>query len=147
MNLIEILNDNMKKAMKSHNKRELSVIRMVKASIQLEKINKQKELTDDEVLDIIIKQIKLRQDAIIEFKKANRNDLIDEYEKEIEILNCYLPQQLSDKEVEDMIDLIIGANNFTNSNDLGKIIKEIIPKVKGKYDLSKVNNIIKLKLN
>ncbi len=147
MSLIKLLNDDMIKAMKEHNKRELSVIRMVKAAIQLEEINKQQELTDEDVIGIIMKQVKMRHDSITEFKKGNRDDLVEETEKEITILNKYLPEQLSDEEVEQIIDQVIKEYNYSSSNDMGNIMREVVPKVKGKYDLSKVNAIIKNKLS
>jgi len=143
MSLIELLNEDMIKAMKSQSKKELSVIRMVKAAMQLEKINKQRELTDDDVLDIVNKQVKLCNDAIAEFKKANRNDLVEESELEIVILNKYLPEQLTDEELDKIIDSVIQSKQGL---DFGSLMKETIPMVKGKADLSKVSSIIRQKI-
>lgn len=98
-----ILND-LKTAMKNQDKDTLKVIRMVKGSMQLAEIDLKHELNDDEVINIISKEIKTRRDSIKEFIKGNRQDLVDETEKEIKILENYLPEQLSDDEINSIID-------------------------------------------
>lgn len=132
--------------MKNKDSFSLGVIRMVKGAIQLEKINKKRELNDDEVIAVISKQIKMRNDSIKEFEKANRTDLVEQNQKEIAILNTYMPEQLSDEEVNKIIDEAFAKLNPTSSKDMGIIMKEISPKVKGKADMGKVNSIIKDKL-
>ena len=99
----KILED-LKLAMKNQDKEKLSVVRMIKGAIQMEELNKKHELTDDEVIAIIAKQIKSRKEAIVEFEKANRNDLVEQNKSEIEILNTYMPEQLSDEEIMKVID-------------------------------------------
>jgi uncharacterized protein len=146
MTLIEVLNADMIKAMKEKNKEDLSVIRMVRAAIQLEQINKQKTLTDEDTLDIIMKQIKLRMDSINEFNKCNRQELIPQVESEIDILNKYLPVQLTEEELEDIINQVFIIVEPKSAADMGKIMKEVMPIVKGKADMGKVNSIIKVKL-
>ncbi len=89
MTILERLNSDLKDAMKSKDSFKLSVIRLTKGAIQLESINKKKELSDDEVIAIISKQIKMRKDSITEFEKAKRNDLIKQYNDEIDFLNKY----------------------------------------------------------
>jgi uncharacterized protein YqeY len=134
-------------AMKSHDKETLDVIRMVKGAIQLESINKQKELTDDDIITIIGKQIKMRREAIEEFKKANRTDLISQNESEIAILNKYLPEQLSDEELNKIITEVVNRVGAKEASDIGKVMKELVPLIKGKADMSKVNLIIKEKIS
>lgn len=134
-------------AMKEHNKKKIDVIKLVKAAIQNEEINLKKELNDDEVLTIITKQVKMRKDAIKEFEKANRNDLIEEYNSEIEILNEYLPKELSLEEVNKIIDDAFELINPQGPSDMGKIMKEVSPKLKNRFDMSKVSQIIKEKLS
>ena len=90
--------------MKNQDKELLQVIRMVKGAISLEEINNKKELTDDEVIDVIAKQIKTRKESIVEFEKGNRHDLIEQTTKEIEILNKYMPKQLSIEEIDNEIE-------------------------------------------
>ena len=147
MNLKIILDLDMKQAMKDKDKLTLSVIRLVKGSIQLEEINKKSILSNDDILSIIIKQVKMRKESIVEFEKANRIDLIEELNKEINILNKYLPIQLSDEELDIIITEVINKVNAKNNSDTGKIMKELIPLIKGKADMSKVNLIIKEKLS
>lgn len=145
MTLLEQLNKDMIEAMKNKDSFSLGVIRMAKGSIQLEAINKKKELTDEEIVTVIAKQIKIRNDSITEFTKANRNDLVEQNKKEIEILNKYMPEQLSEEEVNRIIDEAFTKLNPT-SKDMGLIMKEVSPKLKGKADMSKVNAIIKERL-
>lgn len=141
-----ILND-IKEAMKAQDKELLSVIRMVKGAMQLEEINLKRELNDDEVISVIQKQIKTRKESIEEFKKANRTDLVEKTSKEVEILNKYMPEQLSIEEVNKIIDEAFELIKPTSMKDMGKIMSEINPKIKGKADMSYVSSTIKEKLN
>ena len=96
MTLSEKINSDMISFMKSKDSFSLGVIRMVKGAIQLEKINLKRELNDDEVIAVIAMQIKMRNDSIAEFVKGNRTDLVEQYQKEIELLKHYMPKELSD---------------------------------------------------
>lgn len=146
MNLLELLTNDMKAAMKDRDSFRLGVIRMAKGAMSLDAINKKRDLTDEEMIDVIIKQIKLRKDSILEFSKAGRKDLVEQNEKEIEILNKYLPEQLSMEEVNAIIDDVISLLKPTSVKDMGKVMKEVTPKVKGRFDVSIVSNMIKEKL-
>ena len=134
-------------AMKSQDKETLAVLRMVKGAMQLEEINLKHELTDDEVLTVLVKQIKTRKESIIEFEKGNRTDLIEATNKEIEILNKYMPEQLSDDEVAAIIDEAFIEIKPESNKDMGKIMAYVNPKLKGKTDMGKVSQIIKSKLS
>ena len=147
MNINDRIMNDLKESMKNKDSFKLSVIRMVKGAIQLEKINKKRDLTDEEVIDVISKQIKLRKDSINEFTKAGRNDLVENTQKEVEILNEYMPEQLSSEEVNKIIDEAFLKLNPTSSKDMGLIIKEVSPKVKGRTDMGEVSKIIKDKLS
>lgn len=146
MALLEKINNDMITYMKNKDSFSLGVIRMVKGAIQLEKINKKRDLNDEEVIAVISKQIKMRNDSIEEFKKANREDLIEQNEKEIAILKTYMPEQLSLEEINKIIDEAFNTVNPTSSKDMGLIMKEVSPKLKGRADMGKVNMIIKDKL-
>ena len=146
MTLLEQLSKDMVEAMKSKDSFTLGVIRMAKGAIQLEAINKKKDLTDEDVVSVIAKQIKMRNDSVNEFTKAGRTDLAEQNKKEIEILNKYMPEQLSSDEVHKIIDEAFAKINPTSSKDMGLIMKEVSPKLKGKADMSMVNAIIKEKL-
>ena len=146
MTLLEKINNDMITYMKNKDSFSLGVIRMVKGAIQLEKINKKRDLNDEEVIAVISKQIKMRNDSIEEFKKANREDLIEQNEKEIAILKTYMPEQLSLEEINKIIDEAFNTVNPTSSKDMGLIMKDVSPKLKGRADMGKVNMIIKDKL-
>ena len=139
--------DDLKTAMKAQNKELLSVIRMIKGSMQLEELDKKRELNDDEVVSIIAKQIKTRKESINEFIKGNRNDLIEKTQSEIYILNKYMPEQLNEEEILVVIDEIINDLKPTSASDMGKVMKEVSVKLKGKADLSLVSKLIKDKLS
>jgi len=147
MSLRQKIYDDMVEAMKSKDKETLSVLRMVKGSIQLEEINKKKELDDDDVIAVISKQIKTRKDANSEFEKGNRQDLIDKNNAEISILNRYMPEQLDSSEIEGIITEAMDRLEITTQKQMGLLMKDVMPKLKGRADMSIVNEIIKSKLN
>lgn len=147
MTLLDTINNDMKNYMKEKDSFSLGVVRMVKGAIQLESINKKKELTDEEIISVISKQIKMRNDSIVEFEKGNRQDLVEQNKKEIEILNKYMPEQLSMEEINKIIDEAFLLIKPTSSKEQGLIMKEITPKLKGRADMSLVSGIIKDRLN
>ena len=146
MTLSEKINNDLKEAMKSKDSFKLSVIRMVKGAMQLEKPNPREELTDDDVITVISKQIKMRNDSIKEFEAAGRSDLVEQNKKEIEILNTYMPKQLSEEELTEIIDKVFEEVKPTSQKDMGLIMKNISPLVKGKADMSLVNKLVKERL-
>lgn len=142
----QILND-LKEAMKNQEKTRLSVIRMVKGAIQMEELNLKKELSDDEVIGVIAKQIKTRKESIVEFEKGNRQDLIDKTQEEIDILNTYMPEQLSEEEIKKEIEEAFASIHPTAPSDMGKLMGYLTPKLKGRADMSSVSKMIKEKLS
>jgi uncharacterized protein YqeY len=146
MTLSERINNDLKEAMKSKDSFRLSVIRMVKGAMQLAKPNPREELTDDDVITVISKQIKMRNDSIKEFEAAGRSDLVEQNKKEIEILNTYMPKQLSEEELTEIIDKVFEEVKPTSQKDMGLIMKNISPLVKGKADMSLVNKLAKERL-
>ena len=141
-----ILKD-LKTAMKNQDKETLSVIRMVKGSMQLLEIDLHRELNDDEVIGVISKEIKTRRDSVKEFERGNRQDLVDATNNEIKILEAYLPEQLSDEEVNKIIDDVFSKINPSGMQEMGKIMGMITPLVKGKADLGSVSSKIREKLS
>lgn len=139
--------EDIKLAMKAQDKVKLPVVRMLKADIQMAELNKKSELTDDEIISIVSKQIKMRKDSIKEFEKGNRNDLIESANSEIKILEEYLPEQLSEQEVTDIINDVFTKVNPSSSSDMGKIMGVVTPLVKGKTDMGLVSKIVKEKLS
>lgn len=138
----QILED-LKNAMKEQDKKKLSVIRMVKAAIQMEELNTKKELTDDEVISIIGKQIKTRKESIQEFEKGNRTDLIEQTNEEIAILNEYMPEQLSEEELEKILNKVFEEVNPTSNSDMGKVMGKLTPLIKGRADMSEVSKKVR----
>ena len=144
--MVDKLNKDMIDAMKAKDKDKLTVIRMVKAAIKQEVIDRKKEENDDLLIDVVNKQIKMRRDSIAEFEKGNREDLIEKTQSEIDILMNYLPEQLSDTEVEEIINSVFDEVKPESMKDMGKVMGIVTPKVKGKYDMKKISEIIRSKL-
>ena len=145
MSLKDKLTADMKDAMKAREagKLRLSVIRLVRGAIRQQEIDGQKELSDEDVLGVISKEVKQRRDSIEDFKKGGRDDLVAAAEAEIAILMEYLPQQLSEDEVRSLVKEAIAASGATSPKDMGKVMKELMPKVKGRADGKLVNGIVK----
>ncbi|MCI9233702.1 MAG: GatB/YqeY domain-containing protein [Bacilli bacterium] len=141
----KILED-LKQAMKEQDKELLSVIRMVKGAIQLEEIKVKHPLTDEEVITILSREIKTRKESISEFEKGNRTDLIEKTQSEVDILSRYMPEQLSEEEVNQIIEEVFGIVNPNVPSDMGKIMGMLTPKLKGKTDMSLVSKKVKEKL-
>ena len=144
--MVEKLNKDMIEAMKAKEKDKLTVIRMVKAAMKQEVIDHKKEENDDLLIDVVNKQIKMRRDSISEFEKGDRKDLIEKTQSEIDILMNYLPEQLSDTEVEDIINNVFDEVKPLSMKDMGKVMGMVTPKVKGRYDMKKVSELIRSKL-
>ena len=147
MSLAEKITEDVKVAMKNQDKEKLNVIRMVKSAIQLAKIEAKHDLSDEEVIDVISKQIKMRKDSIVEFEKASRTDLAENYRKEREVLKEYMPEPLSIEKVHEIIDNAFDKIKPTSPKQMGMIMKEVTPQIKGKFDMGEVSKIIKEKLS
>lgn len=149
--LYDTIMTDMKEAMKSHDKETLSTLRFLKSAIDLFKINNKMDRTespsDDTVIEVVSKQVKTHKESIEEFKKAGRDDLVENLLKEVQILSKYLPEQLSEDEVRSKIDEVISSVEATSIKDMGKVMKELTPLFKGKADMKLVNTIVKEKLN
>lgn len=147
MSLLERLNSDMKQAMKDKAKTKLNVIRMVKSSLQNEKIQLGRDLNDDEVLTIVNRELKQRKDSLHEFEKAGRDDLADAVKEEITILVDYLPEQLSEEEILTIVKETIAEVGASSKADMGKVMGAIMPKVKGKADGSLINKLVSQQLS
>lgn len=145
--MLEKFNQDIIAAMKSKEQVRLTVLRMVKGTMQLESINNKKEINDDLLIDCISKQIKLRNDSITEFEKANRTDLVEKNKEEVAILMEYLPNQLSIEELDKLLDEVFNIVNPTSTKDMGSIMKEVTPRVKGRADMKLVSEKIKERLS
>jgi len=146
MTLEERLKADLVNAMKAKDKKKLEVIRMVKAAIDLEHINKKCDITDELVLDVLNKQIKMRNDSLTEFEKASRQDLVDKTKEELEILMTYMPEQLTEEEIEQELDKIFEEVKPEGARDMGKVMKEVGSRLKGKADMKLLSSKIKERL-
>lgn len=145
--MLEKFNGDIINAMKSKDQFRLTVLRMVKGTMQLESINNKKEINEDLLIDCVSKQIKLRNDSIVEFEKAGRIDLVDKNKEEVAILMEYLPSQLSGEELDKVLDEVFSVVNPTSSKDMGSIMREVTPRVKGRADMKLVSEKIKERLS
>ncbi|MBU5254976.1 GatB/YqeY domain-containing protein [Tissierella praeacuta] len=143
MSLKEKLMEDLKDSMKSKDTIKKNTITMVRAAIKQKEVDERIEVSEEAILDIISKQLKEKRMAIEDFKKGQRQDLVELTEKEIEILLQYLPKQLSEEEVEEIVIETIKEINATSMKDIGSIMKAVMPKVKGRTDGNIVNKIIK----
>ena len=143
MALLSTLNTDMKTAMRAKDKERLAVIRMLKASLQNEEIKVGHELNADEELTILSREMKQRRDSLAEFEKAGREDLSEKVKIEIAIVENYLPAQLTDEEIRQIVAQAIADTGATSAKEFGKVMGAVMPKVKGKADGNQVNAIVK----
>ena len=144
--MVEKLKQDMIAAMKAKDKDRLTTIRMIKGDLDKEHIDKKRENNDDLLIEVVNRGIKQRKDSIVEFEKGGRDDLIQKTQAELEILQSYLPAQLSEEEIVSIIDEAFQIVNPEGPRDMGKIMKEVQPKLKGRADMKEVSEIIKAKL-
>ena len=135
----------LKDAMKNGDKFKLSVLRMLKSAIQMEAINKKHELADEEVIAVIKKQVKTRKDSIAEFEKYNKTEEVASLLKEIEILNVYLPEEMTEDEIIKVIDEVFETIKPTSMKDMGLIMKELNSKLTN-ADMSLVSKLVRERL-
>ncbi|MDY7061704.1 MAG: GatB/YqeY domain-containing protein [Sarcina ventriculi] len=140
--LKEILKKDEIAAMKARDKAKVSILRLVNADVKAFEVNERQDIPDSEAIKIIEKNIKQLKEALSYAEQLNDEEKIAECKFGIEVLTPYLPAQLSEEEVTSMIKEIIAKGNYTKS-DMGKIMKEIMPKIAGQFDRSKVNPIVK----
>lgn len=136
-----------KKAMKEKDAERLSILRVLWAAIKNEEIERRQELNDEQLQEVVARQVKQLKDALVDFEKGGRADLVEQTNKEIAVLEVYLPEQMSDVYLEQLIKNILLENNITDVKDSGKAMSLIMPAVKGKADGVKVRNIVNQILN
>ena len=134
-------------ALKEKDTLKLQTLRGIKGEVDLEHINKKVEINDDLVITILSRGIKTRKESIAEFEKGNRQDLIEKTQAEIDLLQTYLPAQLSDEEINKVLDDAFNKVNPTSAKEMGLIMKEVTPLLKGKADMGKVSSMIKERLS
>ncbi|WP_314428004.1 GatB/YqeY domain-containing protein [Leuconostoc lactis] len=146
MSLLETLNADMKQAMKDKNKEALSVIRMVKSTVMNEQISLGHDLTPEEELTVLSREVKQRQDSLAEFEKGGREDLAAGIRSELTILAKYLPAQLTEEEIVAIVAAAIERTGATGPKDMGKVMGVVTPQIKGKADGKVVADLVKATL-
>lgn len=142
----ELIANDLKEAMKNSDKFTLSVLRMLKSALQMERINKKHDLADDEILAVIKKQVKIRKDSLSEYQKYNKADLVESLEKEINILDKYLPAEMTEEEIDKVIDEVFDLLKPNSMKDMGGIMKELNSKITN-ADMSLVSKKVRERLN
>jgi len=161
MILKEKIQKDLKEALKKKDEIVVSVLRMLLAAIlnkekekryklskdkpelTEEELEKESQLTDEEVIEVISSEIKKRKESILEFKKGERQDLVEKEKKEIEVLKKYLPEQLSEEEIKKLVKVAIETVEAKEPKDMGKVMVELMPQIKGKADGATVSKIVK----
>jgi uncharacterized protein YqeY len=147
MSLVKRIDDDLTSALKDSEKLKLSVLRLIKSAIQNQRIQKGKDLSDDEVLSLFSSMAKQRRESIEQFSLGGREDLVAKEKEELAIIQGYLPEPISEKEIEDMIEEAVAASSAESEADFGKVMKILMPRVKGLADGRLVNNKVRERLH
>jgi len=143
MALKEKLIEDLKSSMKDKDTIRKNTITMIRAAIKQKEVDERIQLDDDGIIEIISKQLKEKKNVIDDFKRGQRQDLVEQTEKEMEILLEYLPKQLSEEDIRRIVMETVKEVNASSMKDIGLVMKSVMPKLKGKADGSTVNKIVK----
>ena len=141
------LQDDLVTATKARNDTQKWVVRMLKSAVKLDEVSKRRPLTEEEFLAVVQKEIKTRNEALADAERANRQDLIDAAHAEIAILKTYLPAQLSQEELTELVKESIKDVNASSIKDMGTVMKTLLPKLQGRATNSEASRIVKEELN
>ena len=143
MTLKEKIMNDLKKSMKERNEVKIRTLRMIIASIKNWEINNLKDIDDNSIISVLLKEAKKRKEAIEEYRKANREDLAKAEEEELKIIESYLPERMSEEEIKELVLKTIEEVKATSLKDLGRVMKAIMPKIKGKADGKLINDMVR----
>ncbi len=146
MSLKDRVLQDMKEAMKARDQLRLSTLRLLVSEIKNKEIDAKGELKDEDILALIQKAVKQRQDSIAQYEKGGRQDLAEKEKAEMEILKAYLPEELSKEAILEVIDQAIAATGASSPKEIGKVMREVMPKVKGRADGKLVNELVRKRL-
>ena len=147
LSLSEQIMSDMKEAMKARDKVRLNTVRMIKSALMNEKIKAGHDLTAEEELTVLSREKKQREESIAEFTKADRKDLADETKHELAIVESYLPKQMTPEELDQAVSSAIAEVNAQGKSDFGKVMKVLMPKIKGKADGKEASAVVRKQLN
>jgi len=145
--LKQSITDDMKSAMKAGNKERLGTIRLILSAIKQQEVDTRKDLTDSDIIALLDKMSKQRRESIEQYNNAGRDDLAAKEETELEVIREYLPSQLSDQEIAELIDEAINSAGAESMRDMGKVMGILKPKMQGRADMSAVSALIKDRLS
>lgn len=146
MGLKDQIKSDLKNSMKSGDNVSRGVLRLLNSDIKNAEIEKRKELSDNEIIEVVKRSIKRRKDSIEQYKKGGRKDLVDQEEKELKVLEKYMPEQMSEKETRVVIQDVIRKSGATSASDFGKVMGAAMKEFKGKADGNLVSKIVKEEL-
>jgi len=141
------IQDDVKAAMKAKDKDRLSTLRLISAAIKQREVDERIELDDDQVLAVLEKMIKQRRDSITQYENAGRQELADQEQREITIIEAYMPESLSDEEIATLIEAAMAETGAESVRDMGKVMGLLKPKMQGRADMGKVGALVKQKLS
>lgn len=147
MSLKAQITEDMKTAMRAKDSARLAAIRLLQAAIKQREVDERIELDDTQVIEVIEKMLKQRRDSIAQYQAANRQDLVDVEEYETSVLQAYLPQPLSEAEVNALLDKVVADTGASGMKDMGKVMAAVKPLVVGRADMGKISGLIKARLN
>ncbi len=147
MSLQDQLLAEMNKAAKARDRIKLSTVRLIRSAIKNKEIEKRKPLEDEEILKVISSMIRQRGESIQLFRKGGREDLVKKEEAELMILQSFLPEQLSEEQIKKLIDEVLKETEATTFKDMGKVMRTLMPKIAGRADGAKVNQMVREKLS
>jgi uncharacterized protein YqeY len=147
MSIRQTISDDMKTFMRAKDTARLGAIRLLQASIKQKEVDERIELNDDQILAVIQKMLKQRKDSIEAYQQANRQDLIDQEQLEIEVLTKYMPEPLSDEEINQFIEEAIATTEAADMKDMGKVVGVLKSKVAGRADMGEVSKLVRQKLS
>lgn len=143
MNIEEQLVSDMKESMKAGEKLRLTTIRMILAGMKNERIAKGEDLTEEDMITVVSREARKRKEAIAEFEKAGREELVSKERQELSVIEKYMPEQMSAEEVENIVKEVISDTGASSMKDMGKVMGKVMPMVKGKADGKLVNETVK----
>jgi uncharacterized protein YqeY len=147
MSIADRIKDDMKVAMRERDKDRLTTIRLIMAAMKQQEVDTRKELTEADVLAILDKMVKQRKDSIEQYNKAGRDELAAKEQAEIEVIQVYLPQQLTEEEILELVADAISTTGAESMRDMGKVMGILKPKLQGRADMGQVSGLIKSKLS
>ena len=141
------LSEDLKTAMKNKDRIRKDVVILIRSSIKQVEVDERRDCTDDDVLQIIMKQVKQRKDALEAFKQGQRDDLVEQTEAEISILSQYLPEQLTEEEITEIVKKAVEETEAKSIKDMGKVMSHVMEQTKGKADGKTVNQLVRRQLS